>query len=83
MNAEGFSKSKHVGDEMYDAPHGFYFCSVSGKDLRHLVLMEAGYTTIALCGVQVFSHSRTVVAHLESKFCGKCVKEWKSAGSVS
>jgi len=64
---------------MIDAPRSYYFGSVSGRDLRHLVKIEV-YNSDALCGVQVFLNSLTDIGHDGSKFCPKCVKKLKELG---
>lgn len=64
-----------MNDEMIDAPMGYYFGSVSGRTLRHLVKIEV-YNSITLCGTQIFRESLTDIAHKGSKFCPKCEEKF-------
>jgi len=64
---------------MIDAPRGYYFGNVPGRDLRHLVKAEV-YNSDALCGVQVFRESLVDAGGDTSRYCPKCIAKLKELG---
>lgn len=63
-----------------DAPKGYFFGSVIGRELRHLVKAEV-YERTALCGVRVHGDGMVDAVLEGAKLCPKCMRAAKTKPS--